>query len=39
MLQPPLPELDVLLAMMGEGLSVEAIRAICKTFGIKQNIF
>jgi rhamnulose-1-phosphate aldolase len=24
---------------LGEGLSVEEIRAICKTFGIKQNIF
>jgi hypothetical protein len=41
MLNPPYPELDDLLHMMGEageGLSSEEIRAICRTFNVKQDI-
>ena len=41
MLNPSYPELDDLLHMMGEageGLSSEEIRAICRTFNVKQDI-
>jgi hypothetical protein len=51
MLNPPFPELDDLLHIMGDagrhlaageagtGLSVDEIRAICTTFSVKQDIY
>jgi rhamnulose-1-phosphate aldolase len=31
--------LDLSAGELGEGLSVEEIRAICRTFNVQQNIF
>jgi rhamnulose-1-phosphate aldolase len=31
--------LNLRIGEIGEGLSVEEIRAICRTFDVKQNIF